>query len=59
MELSPHALIPMHGRVNLWPKHMLCGYLKYEMKISLFFFFFFFFFFFSSKHMRQNHLAFL
>ncbi|XP_024023245.1 uncharacterized protein LOC21398546 isoform X1 [Morus notabilis] len=28
MELSPHALIPMHGRVNLWPKHMLCGYLK-------------------------------
>lgn len=29
MELSPHALIPMHGRVNLWPKHMLCGYLKY------------------------------
>ncbi|XP_050372785.1 uncharacterized protein LOC126790548 [Argentina anserina] len=28
MEISPHALIPMHGRVNLWPKHMLCGYLK-------------------------------
>lgn len=28
MELSPHALIPMHGRVNMWPKHMLCGYLK-------------------------------
>ncbi|KAJ4709907.1 Metallo-beta-lactamase superfamily protein [Melia azedarach] len=28
MELSPHALIPMHGRVNLWPKHMLCRYLK-------------------------------
>ncbi|KAK3026664.1 hypothetical protein RJ639_040691, partial [Escallonia herrerae] len=28
MELSPHALIPMHGRVNLWPKYMLCGYLK-------------------------------
>ncbi|KAK9091359.1 hypothetical protein Sjap_024536 [Stephania japonica] len=28
MELAPHALIPMHGRVNLWPKHMLCGYLK-------------------------------
>ncbi|MCL7027933.1 hypothetical protein MKW94_003586, partial [Papaver nudicaule] len=18
----------MHGKVNLWPKHMLCGYLK-------------------------------
>ncbi|PRQ21816.1 putative metallo-beta-lactamase [Rosa chinensis] len=28
MEISPHALIPMHGRVNLWPKHMLCGYLR-------------------------------
>ncbi|GAV65866.1 Lactamase_B domain-containing protein [Cephalotus follicularis] len=28
MELSPHVLIPMHGRINLWPKHMLCGYLK-------------------------------
>ncbi|TKY50856.1 Beta-lactamase protein 2 [Spatholobus suberectus] len=28
LELSPRALIPMHGRVNLWPKQMLCGYLK-------------------------------
>ncbi|XP_073301410.1 uncharacterized protein [Primulina huaijiensis] len=28
MDLSPHALIPMHGRVNMWPKHMLCGNLK-------------------------------
>ncbi|KAJ0096025.1 hypothetical protein Patl1_15042 [Pistacia atlantica] len=28
LDLSPHVLIPMHGRVNLWPKHMLCGYLK-------------------------------
>lgn len=28
LEISPFALIPMHGRVNLWPKHMLCGYLK-------------------------------
>ncbi|KAI5677540.1 hypothetical protein M9H77_08490 [Catharanthus roseus] len=28
MELSPHILIPMHGRVNVWPKHMLCSYLK-------------------------------
>ncbi|KAI4313900.1 hypothetical protein L6164_026843 [Bauhinia variegata] len=28
LELSPHALIPMHGRVNLWPKQMLCEYLK-------------------------------
>ncbi|KAL3631347.1 hypothetical protein CASFOL_024331 [Castilleja foliolosa] len=28
MELSPHVLIPMHGRINMWPKHMLCGYLK-------------------------------
>ncbi|KAL8470729.1 hypothetical protein ACS0TY_033335 [Phlomoides rotata] len=28
MELSPHVLIPMHGRPNVWPKHMLNGYLK-------------------------------
>ncbi|XWS68836.1 hypothetical protein CRYUN_Cryun04dG0127400 [Craigia yunnanensis] len=28
IKLSPHALISMHGRVNLWPKNMLCGYLK-------------------------------
>ncbi|KAI9078534.1 hypothetical protein K1719_039472 [Acacia pycnantha] len=28
LELSPHSLISMHGRINLWPKHMLCGYLK-------------------------------
>ncbi|XP_039017925.1 uncharacterized protein LOC120149099 isoform X2 [Hibiscus syriacus] len=28
LELSPHTLIPMHGRVNMWPKNMLCGYLK-------------------------------
>lgn len=28
MEISPHVLIPMHGRLNLWPKHMLCSYLK-------------------------------
>ncbi|KAH6810088.1 Metallo-hydrolase/oxidoreductase superfamily protein [Perilla frutescens var. frutescens] len=32
MELSPHVLIPMHGRVNMWPKHMLCGYLKNRRK---------------------------
>ncbi|KAG9450584.1 hypothetical protein H6P81_010549 [Aristolochia fimbriata] len=30
MEMSPHVLIPMHGRVNLWPKRMLCGYLKHR-----------------------------
>ncbi|XP_058091473.1 uncharacterized protein LOC131237621 isoform X2 [Magnolia sinica] len=30
LELSPHVLIPMHGRVNLWPKRMLCGYLKHR-----------------------------
>lgn len=29
LDMSPHVLIPMHGRINLWPKHMLCGYLKY------------------------------
>ncbi|XP_050225621.1 uncharacterized protein LOC126675085 isoform X2 [Mercurialis annua] len=28
IDLAPHALIPMHGRINLWPKHMLCTYLK-------------------------------
>ncbi|KAK4771943.1 hypothetical protein SAY86_013718 [Trapa natans] len=28
LDLSPHVLIPMHGRVNMWPKHMLCSYLK-------------------------------
>ncbi|CAO2174493.1 unnamed protein product [Urochloa humidicola] len=28
LDLAPHVLIPMHGRINLWPKHMLCGYLR-------------------------------
>ncbi|CAM9001973.1 unnamed protein product [Rhodiola kirilowii] len=28
LDIAPNALIPMHGRLNLWPKHMLCGYLK-------------------------------
>ncbi|KAF1002208.1 uncharacterized protein LOC141702041 [Apium graveolens] len=28
MEVSPCTLIPMHGRINLWPKHLLCEYLK-------------------------------
>ncbi|XP_052198248.1 uncharacterized protein LOC127805526 [Diospyros lotus] len=28
IDISPNVLIPMHGRLNLWPKHMLCGYLK-------------------------------
>ncbi|XP_076947457.1 uncharacterized protein LOC143619400 [Bidens hawaiensis] len=32
IDLSPNALISMHGRVNLWPKHMLCGYLKNRRK---------------------------
>ncbi|CAA6671325.1 unnamed protein product [Spirodela intermedia] len=30
LELSPHVLIPMHGRINCWPKSMLCGYLKHR-----------------------------
>ncbi|URE17082.1 Metallo-beta-lactamase superfamily, partial [Musa troglodytarum] len=30
LDLSPHVLIPMHGRINLWPKQMLCGYLKHR-----------------------------
>uniref|UniRef100_A0A1J3CNB3 Beta-lactamase-like protein 2 n=1 Tax=Noccaea caerulescens TaxID=107243 RepID=A0A1J3CNB3_NOCCA len=28
LDLSPNVVIPMHGRVNVWPKNMLCGYLK-------------------------------
>ncbi|XP_006643687.1 uncharacterized protein LOC102718960 isoform X1 [Oryza brachyantha] len=30
LDMSPHVLIPMHGRINLWPKHMLCGYLRHR-----------------------------
>ncbi|XP_072957077.1 uncharacterized protein [Typha angustifolia] len=30
LDLSPHVLIPMHGRINLWPKRMLCQYLKHR-----------------------------
>jgi hypothetical protein len=37
IELAPHVLIPMHGRVNLWPKRMLCGYLKYKTNHFSFF----------------------
>ncbi|WVZ72125.1 hypothetical protein U9M48_020635 [Paspalum notatum var. saurae] len=40
LNLSPHVLIPMHGRINLWPKLMLCGYLRHEnLIISSYFFF--------------------
>ncbi|CAA7036390.1 unnamed protein product [Microthlaspi erraticum] len=28
LDLSPNVVIPMHGRVNVWPNNMLCGYLK-------------------------------
>uniref|UniRef100_A0A7N0ZVF6 Metallo-beta-lactamase domain-containing protein n=1 Tax=Kalanchoe fedtschenkoi TaxID=63787 RepID=A0A7N0ZVF6_KALFE len=28
LDIAPSVLIPMHGRLNLWPKNMLCGYLK-------------------------------
>ncbi|KAL4282338.1 hypothetical protein GQ457_03G007230 [Hibiscus cannabinus] len=28
LDFSPHTLIPMHGRLNMWPKNMLCEYLK-------------------------------
>ncbi|CAM0879043.1 unnamed protein product [Alopecurus aequalis] len=31
LDMSPHVLVPMHGRINLWPKHMLCGYLRNRM----------------------------
>ncbi|KAH7658448.1 Metallo-hydrolase/oxidoreductase protein [Dioscorea alata] len=30
LERSPNVLIPMHGRLNMWPKRMLCGYLKHR-----------------------------
>ncbi|KAJ0962690.1 hypothetical protein J5N97_027812 [Dioscorea zingiberensis] len=30
LKLSPNVVIPMHGRLNLWPKRMLCGYLKHR-----------------------------
>ncbi|MQL74344.1 hypothetical protein Taro_006705, partial [Colocasia esculenta] len=30
LDLSPHVIIPMHGRINFWPKRMLCGYLKHR-----------------------------
>ncbi|KAG0486005.1 hypothetical protein HPP92_008100 [Vanilla planifolia] len=30
LELFPRVLIPMHGRINLWPERMLCGYLKHR-----------------------------
>ncbi|KAJ3694432.1 hypothetical protein LUZ60_009912 [Juncus effusus] len=30
LDLSPHVLIPMHGKINIWPKNMLCGYLKHR-----------------------------
>ncbi|XP_039123751.1 uncharacterized protein LOC120260361 isoform X2 [Dioscorea cayenensis subsp. rotundata] len=28
LEGSPNILIPTHGRLSMWPKRMLCGYLK-------------------------------
>ncbi|ERN04030.1 uncharacterized protein LOC18432182 isoform X2 [Amborella trichopoda] len=30
LDLAPHALISMHGRINVWPLRMLCGYLKHR-----------------------------
>lgn len=30
LELSPHIIIPMHGRPSLWPKKLLCGYIKHR-----------------------------
>lgn len=30
LELKPSVVIPMHGRINLWPQRMLCGYLKHR-----------------------------
>ncbi|CAN6451566.1 unnamed protein product [Victoria cruziana] len=28
LEIRPHALLPMHGRISLWPMQKLCSYLK-------------------------------
>ncbi|CAM6127729.1 unnamed protein product [Calypogeia fissa] len=37
LDLGPHMIVPMHGRPNLWPAHMLNGYIKHregrELKI--------------------------
>ncbi|KAL2642506.1 hypothetical protein R1flu_010093 [Riccia fluitans] len=30
LDLGPHTLVPMHGRPNLWPAHMLTGYIKHR-----------------------------
>ncbi|KAL0917195.1 hypothetical protein M5K25_012242 [Dendrobium thyrsiflorum] len=35
LELKPSVLIPMHGRINLWPQRMLCGYLKHRREREL------------------------
>ncbi|XP_020595413.1 uncharacterized protein LOC110035521 isoform X2 [Phalaenopsis equestris] len=35
LDLKPNVLIPMHGRVNLWPQNMLCGYLKHRREREL------------------------
>ncbi|XP_031500062.1 uncharacterized protein LOC116264153 isoform X2 [Nymphaea colorata] len=28
--IQPHALLPMHGRINVWPMQMLCSYLNHR-----------------------------
>lgn len=30
LDLSPHIIIPMHGRPSLWPTKLLCGYIKHR-----------------------------
>lgn len=35
LEIKPDVLIPMHGRINLWPQRMLCGYLKHRREREL------------------------
>ncbi|XP_039123755.1 uncharacterized protein LOC120260361 isoform X4 [Dioscorea cayenensis subsp. rotundata] len=35
LEGSPNILIPTHGRLSMWPKRMLCGYLKYVRELSI------------------------
>ncbi|KAL3695802.1 hypothetical protein R1sor_009878 [Riccia sorocarpa] len=35
LDLGPHTLVPMHGRPNLWPAHMLTGYIKHREQREL------------------------
>eukprot|EP00250_Pteridium_aquilinum_P000135 c10153_g1_i1 orf=645-2117(-) len=30
LDLAPRVIIPMHGKLNLWPAHMLNGYIRHR-----------------------------